>query len=167
MPTVWALWGTFGGRFYFCPLFFLRVFRHSILPLRPQPRWTLRCTPTHVVNGVLKYRRTAHCAMAMEIALAIPPDNSRVPKGILGPLTERYGVGSGYRTKPRRGCEVRITNIMEHDLSNRRRIGRPSLLTPTQGRGTADDQRVKIWHLRSGKCPISREKPGGDTAQGP
>ena len=35
-------------------------------------------------------RRTA---MAVEIALAIPPGKTRVPKGILGPLAERYGVG--------------------------------------------------------------------------
>ena len=31
--------------------------------------------------------------MAVEIALAIPPGKTRVPKGILGPLAERYGVG--------------------------------------------------------------------------
>ena len=31
--------------------------------------------------------------MAVEIALAIPPGKTRVPKGILGPLAERYVVG--------------------------------------------------------------------------
>ena len=31
--------------------------------------------------------------MAVEIVLAIPPGETRVPKGILGPLAERYGVG--------------------------------------------------------------------------
>ena len=31
--------------------------------------------------------------MAVEIALAIPPGKTRVPKGILGPLAEQYGVG--------------------------------------------------------------------------
>ena len=30
--------------------------------------------------------------MGVEIALAIPPGKTRVPKGILGPLAERYGV---------------------------------------------------------------------------
>ena len=35
-------------------------------------------------------RRTA---MAVGIALAIPPGKTRVPKGILGLLAERYGVG--------------------------------------------------------------------------
>ena len=35
-------------------------------------------------------------AMAVEIALTIPPANSTVPKGILGPLAERYGVGNDY-----------------------------------------------------------------------
>ena len=37
--------------------------------------------------------------MAVGTALTIPPGNSRVPKGILGPLTERYGVGSDYLRK--------------------------------------------------------------------
>ena len=37
-------------------------------------------------------RRTA---MAVQIALAIPSGKTRVPKGILGPLAERYGVGPG------------------------------------------------------------------------
>ena len=31
--------------------------------------------------------------MAVEIALVIPPGKTRVPKGILGPLAERYRVG--------------------------------------------------------------------------
>ena len=31
--------------------------------------------------------------MAVETALAIPPGKTRVPKGILGPLAERYVVG--------------------------------------------------------------------------
>ena len=35
-------------------------------------------------------RRTA---MAVEIASAIPPGKTRVPKGIQAPLAERYGVG--------------------------------------------------------------------------
>ena len=35
-------------------------------------------------------RRTA---MAVEVALAIPPGKTRVSKGILGPQADRYGVG--------------------------------------------------------------------------
>ena len=35
-------------------------------------------------------------ATVVEIASAIPPGNSRLPKGVVGPLTERYGVGAGY-----------------------------------------------------------------------
>ena len=52
-------------------------------------------------------RRTA---MAVEIALAIPPGKTRVPKGILGPLAERYGVGPGYSTGPAivQGCVQRF-----------------------------------------------------------
>ena len=34
--------------------------------------------------------------MVVEIASAVPPGNSRLPKGVVGPLAERYGVGAGY-----------------------------------------------------------------------
>ena len=32
-------------------------------------------------------------AVAVEMALAVPPGKTRVPQGILGPLAERYVVG--------------------------------------------------------------------------
>ena len=32
----------------------------------------------------------------VEIARAIPPGKTRLPKGTVGPLTERYGVGLEY-----------------------------------------------------------------------
>ena len=74
-------------------------------------------------------RRTA---MAVEIALAIPPGKTRVPKGILGPLAERYGVGPGYPKKHWSECKAQINETGELDLSNKPRSGRPSLLTPTK-----------------------------------
>ena len=38
-------------------------------------------------------------AIAMEVALAIPPGKARVPKGSLGPICERYVVGPEHPTK--------------------------------------------------------------------
>ena len=71
-------------------------------------------------------------ATAVEIALAIPPGKSRVPKGILGPLAERYGVGAGYPKKHWSECKTQINETGELDLSSKPRSGRPSLLTPTK-----------------------------------
>ena len=45
-------------------------------------------------------------ALAVKIALTIPPGKSRVPKGILGPLTERYCVGSDYPGEHWAECKV-------------------------------------------------------------
>ena len=70
--------------------------------------------------------------MAVEIALAIPPGNTRVPKGILAPLAERYGVGPGYPKNHWSKCEAQINEAGELDLSNKPRSGRPSPLTPTK-----------------------------------
>ena len=70
--------------------------------------------------------------MAVEIALAIPPGKTRVPKGILGPLAERYGVGPGYPKKLWSECKAQINETGELDLSNKPRSGRPPLLTPTK-----------------------------------
>ena len=55
-------------------------------------------------------RRTS---MAVEIALAIPPGKTRVPKGILGPLAERYGVGPGYPKKHWFACKAQINQTGE------------------------------------------------------
>ena len=74
-------------------------------------------------------RRTA---MAVVIALALLPGKTRVPKGILGPLAERYGVGPGYPKKHWSECKAQINETGELDLSNKPRSGRPSLLTPTK-----------------------------------
>ena len=54
-------------------------------------------------------RRTA---MAVETALAIPPGKTRVPKGILGPLAERYGVGPGYPKKHWSECKAQILSLI-------------------------------------------------------
>ena len=52
-------------------------------------------------------------AMAVKIALAIPPGKTRVPKGILGPLVERYGVGPGYPQKHWSECKAQINQTGE------------------------------------------------------
>ena len=52
-------------------------------------------------------------AMAVEIALTIPPGNSRAPKRILGPLAERYGVGSDYPRKHWAECKAQIDELVE------------------------------------------------------
>ena len=61
--------------------------------------------------------------------MALLPGKTRVPKGILGPLAERYSVGPGYPKKHWSECEARINETGELDLSNIPRSGRPSLLT--------------------------------------
>ena len=67
-------------------------------------------------------------AMAVEIALAIPPGKTRVSKGILGPLAERYGVGPGYPKKHWSECKAQINETGELDLSNKRHSNPPSIL---------------------------------------
>ena len=70
-------------------------------------------------------------ALAFEIALAIPPGKSRVPKGELGPLCERYGVSSSYPRKVWKDVKAQIDADQEVDLSNKERSGRPSLTKST------------------------------------
>ena len=98
---------------------------------RPLPTTITMETPPKRKRGteVLLGRRYA---LAVEIALTIPPGNSRVPKGILGPLAERCGVGSYYPRRHWAECKAQIDEIGELDLSNKRRSGRPLLLTPTK-----------------------------------
>ena len=72
-------------------------------------------------------------AMAVKIALAIPPGKTRVPKGILGPLAELYGVGPGYPKKHLSECKAQINETGELDLSNKPRSGRPSFLPTVRG----------------------------------
>ena len=100
---------------------------------RSVPPTTTMDTPQSV-NGAPNYRWDAVLPWppAVEIALAIPPGNTRVLKGILGPLAERYGVGSGYPKKHWSECKAQINETGELDLSNKPRSGRPSLLTPTK-----------------------------------
>ncbi|CAN0502156.1 unnamed protein product, partial [Laminaria digitata] len=64
--------------------------------------------------------------------MAIPPGKTRLPKGTVGPLAERYGVGPEYPTTLWKNCKAQIEDTQELDLSNKPRSGRPSLLTPTK-----------------------------------
>ena len=94
--------------------------------------------PTKTMDTPPKRKRGAELsvgrrtAMAVEIALAIPPGKTRVPKGILAPLVERYGVGPGYPKKHSSECKAQINETGELDISNKPRSGRPSLLIPTK-----------------------------------
>lgn len=71
-------------------------------------------------------------AIAVEVALAIPPGKRRVPKGSLDPICKRYGVGPEYPSKLWKTVRSQIDDTQEVDLSNNKRSGRPSLLTPTK-----------------------------------
>lgn len=73
-----------------------------------------------------------HYDMAVEIALVIPPGNSRVAKGILSPLTERYGARPEYSSKLAENYQAWIYDTRELDLVNERRSGRLLLLTSTK-----------------------------------
>ena len=71
-------------------------------------------------------------AIAMEVALAIRPGKARVPRGSLGPICERYGVGPEHPTKLWKNVKAQIDATQEVDLSSSKRTGRPSVLTPTK-----------------------------------
>ena len=71
-------------------------------------------------------------AMVVEIPRAIPPGKTRLPKGTVGPLDERYGVGPEYPTTLWKSCKAQLEDTQELDLSNKPRSGRPSMLTPTK-----------------------------------
>lgn len=94
--------------------------------------------PTATMDTPLKRKRGVELtvgrrtAMAMEIALAIPPGKRRVPNGILAPLAERYGVDPGYPKKHWSECRAQINGTGALGLSNKPRSGRPSLRTSTK-----------------------------------
>ena len=71
-------------------------------------------------------------AIAIEVALAIPPGKARVPRGSLGPICERYGVGPEYPTKLWKNVKAQMDATQEVDLSSSKRTGRPSVLTPAK-----------------------------------
>ena len=71
-------------------------------------------------------RRTA---IAVEVALAIPPGKVRVPNGSMAPICQKYGVGPRYPTKLWQNVKSQIDANQSVDLSSKERTGRPSLLT--------------------------------------
>ena len=121
-------------RFFFrilkhCPFFRISTFK------RPLPTTTTMDSPVHTHPRRKRGAEVSldiHYAMAVEIALAIPPGNSNVPGGILRPLADRYGVGPEHPTKLWQNCKAQIDEIGELDLSNKPRSGRPSRLTPAK-----------------------------------
>ena len=95
-------------------------------------------TTMEIVNTPPRRKRGAELsvgrryAMVVEIARAILPGKTRLPKGTVGPLAERYGIGPEYPTTLWKNCKARIEDTQEVDLSNKPRSGRPSMLTPTK-----------------------------------
>ena len=71
-------------------------------------------------------------AIAVEVALAIPPGNVRRPKGALDPICKRYGVSPRHPPMLWKNVKEQIDANQEVDLSSKERKGRPSLLTPTK-----------------------------------
>ena len=81
-------------------------------------------------------------AIAMEVALAIPLGKARVPRGSLGPICERYGVGPEYPTKLWENDKAQMDATQEVDLSSSKRTGRPSVLMPTKVAALKSSTRV-------------------------
>ena len=71
-------------------------------------------------------------AIAMEVALAIPPGKARVPRGSPGTICERYGVGPEHPTKLWENVKAQMDASQEVDLSSSKKTARPSVLTPTK-----------------------------------
>ena len=71
-------------------------------------------------------------AIAVEVALAIPPGKVRVPKGLIDPICEKYGVSPKYPTKLWHDVKSQIDANQEVDLSTKKRKGRPPRLTPSK-----------------------------------
>lgn len=82
----------------------LRVVLFSRIPTCILSLYTITMMDSPV-NTPVRRKRGAEVAlshrhaMAVAVALAIPTGNSRVPKSILGPLTERYDFRLEYPTK--------------------------------------------------------------------
>lgn len=70
----------------------------------------------------------------------IPPGNSRVPKGTLGPLAEPYCVGVDYPRKHWAECKSQIDETGELDLSNKRREWAPIASYSNKIGGVAEGQ---------------------------
>ena len=131
-------------------VFFLRIFMRIITRIRdyhpahsPQTSQYDGLAPEYPLprrtGGELPLGR--RYAIAMEVALAIPLGKARVPRGSLGPICERYGVGPEYPTKLWKNVKAQMDATQEVDLSSSKRTGRPSVLTPTKGCGAQEHQR--------------------------
>ena len=61
--------------------------------------------------------------MAVEIAMGIQPGLSRIPKGVLDPICERYGVGKKYPSKLWKKVKSQNDETQELDLSDNKGLG--------------------------------------------
>ena len=125
-------------------------FRMKVFPAfrRPLPNPITMETPPKRKRGT-EVSLGRRYAMTVEIALTILLGNSRVPKGILGPLAEGYGVGSDYPRKHWAECKAQIDETGELDLSNKRRSGRPSRLTPTKSAEYDGATLERVWQSKA------------------
>ena len=93
-------------------------------------------------------------AMAVEIAMGIPPSTSRSPAGFFGPLVERYGVGELF-------CETTVEKVQTADRRNwgARSLERSKEWTPvasysSEDRGAAEYQQAEEYEF---DCTIDAE----------
>ncbi|CAN0021663.1 unnamed protein product, partial [Sphacelaria rigidula] len=86
--------------------------------------------PPRSTGGELSEGR--RIAIAVKVALTIPPGKVRVPKGAMGPICEKYGVSPKYPSKLWLDVKSQVDAKQEVDFSTQKRKGRPSLLTPSK-----------------------------------
>ena len=80
-------------------------------------------------------------ALAIEVALAIPPGKARVPRGPLGPISERYGVGPEHPTKLSKNIKAQMDACQEIDLSSSKKDWTPVGPHANKGCGAQEHQR--------------------------
>lgn len=99
-----------------------------------------------IVHTPLPRKRGVHVSfghrytMVVKRALAIPPGNSKMSKGILGPLTELYGAGPEYPTKLWENCKAQTDDIGTLDLSRKWAV---VASYSDQGHGAADGHQAE------------------------
>ena len=85
---------------------------HNTMDLPPST------TPPRRTGGELPLGR--RYAIAIEVALAIPSGKARVPRGSLGPICERHGVGPEYPTKLWKNVKAQMDATREVDLEQQK-----------------------------------------------
>ena len=100
-------------------------------------------------------RRTA---MAVEIALAIPPGHTGVPKGILGPLVERYGVGPRYPKNIGPSVKLRSTKPGGSTSQTNLVVGGRHFLPQRKSCAAEDQQGESVVHAQASVRSAERDR---------